>query len=153
MFQMISSFNLRHSDQREFDWLGLEIFLNGKLGYSSGKFNSGQCFQVQVSFQVFVQQYTAREVCRKCCRMIPGFYGIPQLSHSVFICFLWPPSQILIHLCVFINHSLGGCTYKGKSRNIMPMGNIKTSPVLSVYLSLSIVTAQVSDGSHAPTSE
>lgn len=26
MVQMMSSFNLRHSDQREFDWLDLEIF-------------------------------------------------------------------------------------------------------------------------------
>lgn len=98
MVQMMSSFNLRHSDQREFDWLNLEIlFLNGKLGYSSGKFNSGQCFQVQVSFQVFVQQNIAKAVCRKCCHTIPGFYGIPLSFHMPS---LTPPNPYT-SLCVY----------------------------------------------------
>lgn len=107
------------------------FFFNGKLGYSAEKFNRGQCLQVQVLFQVYLQHHAAKELCGKFCLRISGVYGISQLSHSVVLRLLLP-LPIVTYPCMFINHSLGRHMYRSESRNVVPMGNIKTSLIWSI---------------------
>lgn len=71
------------------------FFLSGKSGYSAEKSNRGQCLEVQVLFQVSLQQHAAGELCGKFCLRISGVYGFSQLSHSLVIWLLSPPNPYI----------------------------------------------------------